>query len=48
MLVAIGGVAMLPAADALASGVDRPPYIVQQVVASSPTATSQGEGTRRD
>jgi hypothetical protein len=48
MLVAIGGVAMLPAADALASGVDRPPYIVQQVVASSPTATSQSEGTRRD
>lgn len=48
VLVAIGGATMLPAADALASGVDRPPYIVQQVVAASPTATSQGEGTRRD
>lgn len=48
VLVAIGGATMLPAADALASGIDRPPYIVQQVVAASPTATSQGEGTRRD
>ena len=48
VLVASGGATMLPAADALASGVDRPPYIVQQVVAASPTATSQGEGTRRD
>lgn len=48
MLVAIGGVSMIPAAEALAAGVDQQPYVVQQAVVASPTASSQGEGTRRD